>query len=45
MHEALDADDLLLGVSEWGAWRDWLLFFLHGVTEQSGDAAARAKKL
>lgn len=40
-----DYYDLLLGVSERGAWRDWLLFFLRGVAEQAGDAAARAKKL
>ncbi len=37
--------DLLLGVSERGAWREWLLFFLRGVAEQALDAAARAKKL
>lgn len=37
--------DLLLGMSERGAWRDWLLFFLRGVAEQAGDAAARAHRL
>jgi len=37
--------DLLLGVSERGAWRDWVIFFLRGVAEQSRDAIARAKRL
>ncbi|MGC8838967.1 MAG: Fic family protein [Anaerolineae bacterium] len=37
--------DLLLRVSEEGAWRDWLLFFLRGVAEQAEDATARAKRL
>jgi len=37
--------DLLLAISEHGAWRDWLLFFLHGVTDQAQDAIARAKRL
>jgi len=37
--------DLLLGVSERGAWRDWLLFFLHGVADQAEDALIRARKL
>jgi Fic family protein len=37
--------DLLLGVSERGAWRDWVLFFLHGVADQAQDAMARARKL
>lgn len=40
-----DYYDLLLGVSERGAWRDWLLFFLRGVAEQAGDALQRARKL
>ncbi|HOT91454.1 MAG TPA: Fic family protein [Anaerolineae bacterium] len=40
-----DYYDLLLGVSARGAWRDWLLFFLRGVAEQAGDAAARARRL
>lgn len=40
-----DYYDLLLGVSQRGAWRDWLLFFLHGVSEQAEDAAARAGQL
>lgn len=37
--------DLLLGVSERGAWRDWLLFFLRGVEEQAEDALMRARRL
>jgi Fic family protein len=37
--------DLLLGVSERGDWRAWLLFFLRGVAEQARDAAERAQKL
>jgi len=37
--------DLLLGVSTKGAWNEWLTFFLRGVTEQSRDAARRAKQL
>lgn len=37
--------DLLLQVSQRGAWRDWVLFFLIGVTEQARDAAWRAKRL
>lgn len=37
--------DLLLKVSEKGAWKDWVLFFLQGVTEQARDAIERAKRL
>lgn len=37
--------DLLLTVSERGAWREWVLFFLTGVAEQSRDTVARAKQL
>jgi Fic family protein len=40
-----DYYDLLLGVSERGAWRDWLLFFLRGVAEQAGNALRRARRL
>jgi Fic family protein len=40
-----DYYDLLMAVSERGAWRDWLLFFLRGVTEQSRDAIVRARQL
>ncbi len=37
--------DLLLAVSERGAWREWVVFFLNGVAEQARDAIARAKNL
>ncbi len=36
---------LLLAVSERGAWRNWVLFFLRGVAEQARDASARAREL
>ncbi|MBI4494837.1 MAG: Fic family protein [Chloroflexi bacterium] len=35
----------LLAVSERGAWREWVLFFLQGVAEQARDAGARARRL
>ncbi len=35
----------LLAVSQQGAWRAWLAFFLDGVAEQAADAVARAKEL
>jgi len=37
--------DLLLAVSERGAWNEWLSFFLRGVAEQAQDATRRAKQL
>lgn len=37
--------DLLLSVSEEGAWRDWVVFFLHGVAEQAREAGVRIKRL
>ncbi len=40
-----DYYDLLLAVSERGAWREWVIFFLHGVAEQAVDANNRAKRL
>jgi Fic family protein len=40
-----DYYDLLTAVSERGAWRDWVLFFLHGVTDQARDAIVCAKRL
>jgi len=40
-----DYYDLLLAVSERGDWRDWVLFFLRGVTDQAQDAIVRAKRL
>ncbi len=36
--------DLLLDVSQHGAWSEWLTFFLHGVAEQARDAVERAKQ-
>jgi len=32
-------------VSEQGAWKEWIGFFLQGVTEQATDAAARGHRL
>ncbi len=40
-----DYYDLLFAVSERGAWREWVLFFLRGVAEQAVDANTRAKRL
>jgi Fic family protein len=40
-----DYYDLLVAVSERGAWRDWVRFFLHGVTDQARDAIVCAKRL
>lgn len=37
--------DLLLSVSQHGAWHEWLLFFLRGVTDQAKDALRRANQL
>lgn len=37
--------DLLLDVSQKGAWEEWIIFFLRGVQEQSQDAILRIKKL
>ena len=37
--------DLLLQVSQRGAWREWVLFCLLGTTEQARDAALRVKRL
>lgn len=37
--------DLLMAASQRSAWREWLVFFLRGVQEQSFDAAQNAKKL
>jgi len=44
-HYRQDYYDLLLAVSERGEWRDWVLFFLHGVTDQAQDAIVCAKRL
>jgi Fic family protein len=40
-----DYYDLLLRVSQTGAWREWVVFFLRGVVQQAGDACARARQL
>jgi Fic family protein len=37
--------DLLLGVSRFGAWQEWIQFFLRGVAFQSQDAILRSQKL
>jgi Fic family protein len=37
--------DRLFDVSARGAWREWVLFFLRGVAEQSTDAVTRARQL
>jgi Fic family protein len=37
--------DLLLGVSQNAAWREWVTFFLNGVIEQSKDAEKRIKRI
>jgi Fic family protein len=40
-----DYYDLLMAVSERGAWAEWVSFFLTGVAEQSEDAVIRARRL
>lgn len=37
--------DGLLGVSQRGAWVEWVTFFLRGVAEQSRDAIQRSQRL
>lgn len=37
--------DGLLGVSQRGAWEEWITFFLRGVAEQSMDAVDRGHRL
>ena len=37
--------DLLLRVSQAGAWTDWVRFFLAGVAEQAQDAVQRSQRL
>jgi Fic family protein len=37
--------DLPMAVSERGAWREWIRYFLLGVGEQARDAVARATRL
>jgi Fic family protein len=44
-HHRSEYYELLIGVSERGAWKPWLAFFLRAVAEQSADTMARAKRL
>lgn len=44
-HHRSDYYNLLLAVSERGAWREWVIFFLTGVTEQAQDTNMRAKRV
>lgn len=37
--------DHLLAISQRGAWREWVTFFLHGVAYQSQDTLKRAKQM
>lgn len=37
--------DLLLAVSEYGSWHEWVAFFLAGVAEQARDASQRIKEI
>lgn len=37
--------DNLRGISERGAWQDWLIYFLNGVARQSEDALSRAERI
>lgn len=36
---------LLLSISQYGNWHDWVIFFLEGIEEQARDACVRAKRL
>ena len=40
-----DYYDLLMAISERGAWNEWLLFFLQGVADQARDAFHRVNRL
>ncbi len=40
-----DYYDLLLAVSQRGAWEEWLAFFLRGIATQAHDSMARAGRL
>ena len=44
-HHRNDYYDLLLAVSARGAWREWTLYFLRGVTEQALSASSKTKHL
>jgi Fic family protein len=37
--------DHLLAISQRGTWKEWILFFMKGIAEQSRDALERAQKL
>lgn len=37
--------DLLLKVSQEGAWEEWIRFFLRGIAEQSRDGVQRSKRV
>jgi Fic family protein len=37
--------DLLLKISQEGAWEEWLLYFLRGVQRQSADAVLRIRRI
>jgi Fic family protein len=37
--------ELLLSVSQYGTWQDWVIFVLQGIEEQARDACVRAKQL
>ncbi len=37
--------ELLMAVSQRGAWGDWVRFFLSGIAEQARDASDKARKL
>jgi len=41
----LDYYERLLAVSQRGAWENWLLFFLKGISSQSQDAITRIERL
>jgi Fic family protein len=40
-----DYYDRLRGVTEDGAWEDWLLYFFNGVARQSEDALSRSERI
>ncbi len=44
-HHRQNYYDLLIAVSERGAWSEWISFFLQGVEEQALDAVERAQRL
>jgi Fic family protein len=40
-----DYYDLLTGVSERAEWKPWILYFLHGIINQSRDALSRVERI